>query len=211
MDERDAARRRIAGQLKGRASSQARAERMRAAARDSQGASERVAIRETEDGLGIHVPVPRNTPLSLFLVFWLACWGAGEWFAISEILRGGFGVTDIFLAFWLVIWTVAGLGTAAVLFWQFVGRERLFITGGAVVVESGLPFRAKSRIFRKGEAVNFRRASPSLFGGTSTSAKGIAYDAGGHTQYFGAGLTSLEVSSVLAAIERHLPEAVAKS
>lgn len=184
---------------------------MRAAARESQDLSERVAIRETEDGLGIHVPVPRNTPLSLFLVFWLACWSAGEWFAISEILRGGFGVTDIFLAFWLVIWTVAGIGTAAVLVWQFVGRERLFITGGAVVVESGLPFRTKSRIFSKGEATNFRRASPSLFGGTSISAKGIAYDTGGRTRYFGAGLTMLEVSSVLGAIERHLPGAVAKS
>lgn len=184
---------------------------MRAAAREPQDPSGRVAIRETEDGLGVHVPVLRNIPLAVFLTFWLACWSAGEWFAITEIVRGGIGVADIFIAVWLVIWTIAGIGAAAVLLWQFVGRERLFITGGAVVIESGLPFRTKSRIFGPGEAANFRRASPSLFGGTSTAAKGIAYDAGGETRHFGAGLTSLEVSDILAAIERHLPDAVAKS
>lgn len=185
--------------------------------RDGSGATEaavsgleRITIRETEDGLGVHVPPVRNVPLILFMIVWLGGWAMGEVFALSEIMRGPLLGPNLFLLVWVSIWTVAGVGAVAVLCWQFAGTERLFITAGAVVHDWGVgPFR-RQKVWHPGEAVDFRRAPPSLTqNNVAASNRGIAYDAGGRTRFFGSGMTSAEIGAVLAAIGRQLPEAMA--
>ena len=168
---------------------------------------ERLTIRETADGLGALVPARRNIMLVGFLLLWLCGWAAGEWFALSEIFDAHFVVSDVFLAVWGAVWTLGGLGVAIVILRQFTGSERLFITGGAVVLESPFVLRRRRQVWAPGEATAFRRAPVGTYSGGVTPDRGIAFEAGGYTRYFGSGLSSLEIGALLAAIARHLPEA----
>ncbi len=95
----------------------------------------RISVRQTEDGLGIHIPPARRAGPVLFLMVWLCGWAAGEYFALGEMLSGGIGVTDLFLLIWLVPWTIGGCGVLWVIGWQLFGVERLFFTSGALVRE----------------------------------------------------------------------------
>ena len=93
----------------------------------------RLSVRETADGLGIHIPPARKWPMVLFIAVWLCGWAAGEVFAISELLSGG--IAGLFLIIWIVPWTIAGLACMWVIGWQLFGVERLYFTAGALVRE----------------------------------------------------------------------------
>lgn len=93
----------------------------------------RIAVRETEDGLGIYIPPARRFGIVPFLLVWLCGWAAGEWFVLAELVFGGINASDLFLLVWLVPWTVAGLGTIWIICWQFFGEERLYFTADALV------------------------------------------------------------------------------
>lgn len=171
-------------------------------------APDRITIRETADGLGIHVPSVKQVFAILFVMVWLAGWAAGEWFALTEIIRNGFSVSSAFLIFWVTIWTIGGAGAAFAVLWQLFGSERLFITSGAVVQDWGFgPLRAK-KVWAPGEATKFRKAESTMRKGRLVAGRGIAYEAGGKMLRFGASLTDDETHFVLAAIGRHLPGAV---
>jgi hypothetical protein len=172
---------------------------------------DRIIIRETADGLGVHVPSVKQVFAILFVMVWLVGWAAGEWFALYEIARNGFSFSSAFLVFWVTIWTIGGAGAAFAVLWQLFGSERLFITSGAVVQDWGFgPFRSK-KVWAPGEATKFRKAESTMRKGRLAPGRGIAYEAGGGMRSFGASLTDGETHAVLAAIGRHLPDAVLDS
>lgn len=169
---------------------------------------DRITIRETADGLGVHVPSVKQVFALLFVMVWLVGWAAGEWFALSEIARNGIGVSSAFLIFWVTIWTIGGAAALFSVLWQLFGSERLFITAGAVVTDWGFgPFRFK-KVWAPGEATKFRKAESTMRKGRLVAGRGIAYEAGGGMRSFGASLDPDEVQFVLEAIGRHLPGAV---
>ncbi|MBX3531011.1 MAG: hypothetical protein KF849_10410 [Rhizobiaceae bacterium] len=171
----------------------------------------RITIRETADGLGVHVPSVKQIFAIVFILLWLGGWAAGEWFALYEIYRNGFSISSAFLIFWVTIWTIGGMGAAFGVLWQLFGSERLFITAGAVVSDWGFgPFRFK-KVWGPGEATKFRKGEATMRKGRLVSGRGIAYEAGGAMRTFGSSLTDDEVRFVLAAIARHLPGAVLDS
>lgn len=98
----------------------------------------RIAVRETDDGLGIHIPPGRKFGLVLFLMVWLCGWAAGEFFALKELLTGPVFGPQLFLLVWIIPWTAGGLLVLWTILWQLFGVERLFFTAGALVREWGL-------------------------------------------------------------------------
>lgn len=84
-------------------------------ARTVETSENRITIRETLDGLGIYNPARRNIVLVLFLMLWLTGWAFGEYFALSQILRGGNIFGSLFLLVWASFWTLGGLFAARVL------------------------------------------------------------------------------------------------
>ena len=174
-------------------------------ARTVETSENRIVIRETLDGLGIYNPARRNIVLILFLMLWLTGWSFGEYFALSEILRGGNVVGSVFLLVWATLWTLGGLVAARVLLWNLFGSERLFMTGGMLVHSSGFgPFRRK-RAHRLDQVGDFRL---NLAGDPAANAiplGSIEYRAEGVRRVFGIGMTREEAETSLAAIRRALP------
>jgi hypothetical protein len=204
-------RRKILGQLKARQVELSRKSVAATASVPAVAPQDRITIRETADGLGIHVPAVKHITVMLGIFVWLGGWTAGEWFALYQIFTGGFGPDTVFLIFWVSIWTLGGIFAWMTLLWQLFGSERLFITGGSVVQDWGFgPFRTKT-VWAPGEATKFRKAEPTLRKGRLQTSKGIAYEAGGAMRNFGASLTADETKAVLAAIGRHMPGAVFES
>lgn len=89
------------------------------------------AIQLREEPLGVDlswkvddVPWLARGLVGVFLLAWLVGWAAGEWSAISQLLRGfrkggWWGPGEFFLLFWLCGWSVGGLvgiGLLALLF-----------------------------------------------------------------------------------------------
>ena len=164
----------------------------------------RITIRETLDGLGIYNPARRNIVLILFMMLWLTGWSFGEYFALSQILRGGNIAASVFLLVWATFWTLGGLGALAVLLWNLFGSERLFITGGTLIHTKGFgPFQRK-RAYPVGQVNGFRidtRGNPAT---NAVPLGAVEYQAGG-VRYFGIGMTREEAEASLAAIRRALP------
>ena len=194
MDGRDASRKRLIGQLEGTAGEIISSPTKSATASPTTG---RITIRETGDGLVVRVPAVKHVIILAFLLVWLGGWSVGEWFALSEILSGGFGSPDLFLLFWVTLWSLGGLVAWSIVLRQLFGAERLFITGGALVKESGIgPFRRR-RIWELTKVSGFRKQD--------ATGSGVVFEAEGKEQSFGAGMTSEENDAVLAALGRHLP------
>lgn len=171
----------------------------------------RITIRETADGLGVHVPAVRNIPLILFLLVWLAGWSAGEIFALHEIITGGFGAVDLFLVVWVSAWTIGGLAAWHFLLWQMFGVERLFVTGGAVVTESGFGPLRRRRVWRLDEVGNPARTYVETRSGQNSAVGTISFEADGRSYRFGVGLTETEAEEVLAAMLRYMPSGPQRS
>ena len=103
----------------------------------------RITVRKTGDGIGVYNPTRRKIGLVLFMLVWLIGWAAGEYFALSEIMRSGSPLAvDLFLLVWVCAWTLGGGLVLTVLVWQLFGVEKLFLVeGGGVVTERGFgPF-----------------------------------------------------------------------
>jgi len=174
-------------------------------ARTVETSENRITIRETLDGLGIHNPARRNIALVLFLMVWLTGWAFGEYFALSEILGGGNLVGSLFLLVWASFWTLGGLVAVRVLLWNLFGSERLFITEGMLVHSRGIgPFQRK-RIHPLAEVDGFRANLKGDPAANAIPLGSIEYVAGGTARSFGVGMTREEAEASLAAIRRALP------
>ena len=98
----------------------------------------RVAILQTADGLGIYIGPQRQIAVVLFLIVWLAVWGLGERWALSELFAGGFPLPGLLVLPFVVIWSLAGIAVFLVVIWQLLGAERIFHTGGALVHQTSI-------------------------------------------------------------------------
>lgn len=166
----------------------------------------RVVIRETPDGLGIYNPAERNISLVGFLLLWLAVWCVGEVLAIYEMLRPGNLLASAFLLVWLIVWTLGGVLALWTLLWQFLGSERLFITGGALVRSAGLAFLRRRSIHALDEVRNIRiETLPEQESRQKLPRRAILFDAREGTFRFGTGLGEQDLRAALAAILHHMP------
>lgn len=170
---------------------------------------DRVTIRETDDGLGIHNPSHRMMPVIVFLLLWLGGWSFGEYFALYEILSGSdMSEGGMFLIVWVTFWTLGGIATWWFVLWQMVGVEQLFITSGALVREVGLWRLRRRRVYPLHSVIGFKLASGSSMGGPFTNGA-IAFTVEGTERRFGIGMSDREARMALAAISRHLPRGAA--
>lgn len=159
----------------------------------------RIAIRRTEDGLGIHIPPARRLGIVAFLSLWLCGWAAGLFFAVGELFRGGIGIPDLFLLFWIVPWTLGGLGVLWVVAWQLFGVERLFFTANSLVREWSVPGFGRRRVVHGADIVSVKadaKMSNDLAGLGS-----IVVKTTGKSMRIGSGLESYEAELVVLLIE----------
>lgn len=156
----------------------------------------RIAVRETRDGLGIHIPPARKWAAVVFIAVWLCGWAAGEVFAISEFLGGGFPA--LFLIIWLVPWTLAGLGCMWVIGWQLFGVERLYFTAGALVREWSMLGFGGQRMLHGADIVSVK-----IDGNVTNDIAGVGVvrvETAGKTMRIGNGLPDYEAQLVAALI-----------
>ncbi len=214
MKKRDDERAKLLGQLKGRMARLSRQRLAGTTARvgdavswpQSPGGSsvDRITIRETEDGLGIHNPSRRLIPVILFLLLWLGGWSVGEYFALHEIFTSGNIFSNLFLIFWVTFWTLGGLAAWTFVLWQLFGVEQLFVTAGAVVHEIGLWRLRRRRVYPIDTVSDFQLSGNAAAPNSTNSA--ISFQAGGKARRFGVSLSKEEAEASLAAILRHLPK-----
>ena len=153
----------------------------------------RISVRRTPDGLGVHIPPSRKLFVVLFLMFWLCGWAAGEFFALREIIRGGFG-PDLFLVVWIIPWTAGGIGVLWTILWQLFGVERLFFTANALVREWGLLSIRSRRVI---EGAEIREVSVVSGAGNDLAGMGtIKVATTGRQMRIGSGLTDYEAELV---------------
>jgi len=181
------------------------------------GAPWRITVRKTADGIGVYNPTRRRLGLVAFMLVWLCGWSAGEWFTLTELLRPGTALAvDLFLLVWVSLWTLGGLAVLAVVAWNLVGVEKLFLVeGGGIVVERGIGPLTRRKVFRVdrvGEIgfahrLGARRAEGILSGGA------VRFFADGRPQSFGIDLDDEEthwlVSLMQDFVGRHRPASAA--
>ena len=159
----------------------------------------RISVLRTGDGLGILVPPARRFAPVAFLLFWLCGWAMGEYFALSELLRGGLSAPDLFLLIWLVPWTLGGAGVLWVVGWQLFGVERLFFTANALVREWSLLGMGNRRVVHGAEFVSVK-----VDGKMSSDLAGIGsvqVTTTGKPMRIGSGLDRYEAELVASLIE----------
>lgn len=157
----------------------------------------RISVRQTPDGLGIHIPPQRSIAVTLFMMVWLGGWAAGEAFAWREIVGGGFRLPGLFMLIWAIPWTLAGLGVMWVILWQIFGRERLYFTAGALVREWNLLWQNRRRVVLGSEIVSVKvHNSGSDIAGLGT----IKVETTGKSMSIGSGLDVKEAELVAALI-----------
>ncbi|MDN2580296.1 hypothetical protein [Aquibium sp. ELW1220] len=173
----------------------------------------RITVRKTADGIGVYNPTRRKFGLVVFMLVWLCGWSAGEWFALSEILRPGTPLAiDLFLLVWATAWTLGGLAVLAVVAWNLVGVEKLFlIEGGGIVVERGFGRLTRRKVYRVDQVgdigfahqLGTHRAQGILSGGA------VRFFVDGKPQSFGIELDEEETGRVVSLmrdfVERHRP------
>ena len=145
--------------------------------------------------------------LVLFLLLWLGGWSVGEYFAVTEIMRKGNILTDVFLLIWVTFWTIAGAACWWIVLWNLFGSERLFVTSGALVMSKGIgPLRR--RTVCPVDSVANLRVSLTPPDANSLQVAGIELDADGRSRRFGIDFDATERSAVLQALQRVLPDEV---
>lgn len=177
------------------------------------GAPWRVTFRRTDDGIGIYNPTRRKYALVAFLLVWLAGWGAGEYFALSQIITSGNPLAvDLFLLVWVTGWTLGGLVVLSVVAWHLVGVEKLFlIEGGGIVTERGFgPFtRRRIHPVDRISEVGYTHPMASEATGGMFSKGAVTFYVDGEPRTFGIELDGEETARVVdlitAFLDRHRP------
>ncbi|MBX3580953.1 MAG: hypothetical protein KF810_03535 [Rhizobiaceae bacterium] len=157
----------------------------------------RISVRQTTDGLGIHIPPSRQVAPILFIIFWLCGWAVGEYFAIGELASSGFGFPGIFILVWLIPWTLAGAGCVWVILWQLFGTENLYFTAGALVREWRLLFQGRRRVVMASEIMSVKVDGP---GGDVAGLGTIKVETTGKSMRIGSGLDHNEAEFVASLI-----------
>jgi hypothetical protein len=150
------------------------------------------------------------------LAFWVCAWGVGEVIGSTTWFKGEVppGEEGLMLA-WLGVWTVSGLAALVALQWQVMGKEIVMVQGQALRTRregGGIGFRKEYDVQ---QIANLRVEQPK-FSPFDVSASFqlwgigggvIAFESGGKTRRFGAGLDEAEAKQVVDSLKRRLKTA----
>lgn len=97
-----------------------------------------VSIEQGFDGKSILIPPAKRSfsdiSSTLFLVFWLCGWAAGEYFVSLALLKNGLSGTGWFFAAWLGGWTVGGVMAMRALYDKVQGpRPEIIVLGDQIL------------------------------------------------------------------------------
>ena len=173
----------------------------------------RVTIKDTPEELRIVIPNRRSWFVIGVLTFWVCAWGVGEVMGSTTLFKGEVppGEEGLMLA-WLGVWTVSGLAALMALQWQVMGKEIVTLQGQILKTRregGGIGF---GKEYDLQQMANLRVGQPS-FSPFDVSASFqlwgigggvIAYESGGKTRRFGAGLDETEAKQVVDALKRRL-------
>lgn len=176
----------------------------------------RYAIRDDFATLRITIPARRNWFTVLFLGFWLTGWAAGEIIVGGMLVRGvlamlrgqapdfGVGAGMLFMLIWLAFWTFGGAFALVTWLWNLAGKETVLIDGEALTIYKTVLGLGPAKRYDAAYVDRLRVAEES---GDSQGpwSGGLAFDYGGKTVRFGAGLTPAEARDVLARIADRFP------
>jgi len=161
----------------------------------------RTRVIEDARRLELRVPEPRGAFRLLLLGAALAAWAAGELAAARGLLAAAPGEpTRAVRAFVLAAWSAGALPLAGALLRALLGYERVVVAGGRVTLGRRLLGLGGSRAFDLAR-VSAPRVEPpphSLFDLLSgvrvwgTGGSVVAFDHGGETLRFGAGVEAAE-------------------
>lgn len=176
----------------------------------------RYEIRDDFATLRITIPARRSWFTVLFLGFWLMGWATGEIIVGGMLLRGilatlGGQTPDVaegggmlFMGVWLAFWTVGGGFALVTWLWNLAGKETILMDGEALTI-----YRT---VFGLGPAKRYAaayvdrlRVSEDSGDSRGPWSGGLAFDYGGRTVRFGAGLTPAEARDVWARIADRFP------
>lgn len=176
----------------------------------------RYTIQDDLATLHVTLRARRNWPTILFLGFWLMAWAVGEIIVGALFLRGVFatlrgqapnvgeGAGMLFMGVWLTFWTLGGGFALLVWLWSLAGREIITIDGEGLTIRRAVFGIGPARRYVAGYVDRLRLADES---GASSGpwGGGLAFDYGGDTIRFGAGLNPGEAREVLARIAARFP------
>jgi len=174
-------------------------------------ATPRITITDTPDELRIVMPNRRSWFVIGMLAFWVCAWGVGEVVGSTTLYKSEVppGEERLMLA-WLVVWTVSGLAALVALQWQIMGKEIVTMQGHTLQTQregGGIGFRKEYDV----QQIANLRVEPPKFSPFDVSASFqlwgigggvIAFESGGNTRRFGAGLDDAEAKQVVDALKR---------
>lgn len=176
----------------------------------------RYDIRDDFATLRITIPARRSWFTVLFLGFWLMGWATGEVIVGGILLRGilatlGGQTPDVaegggmlFLGVWLAFWTVGGAFALVTWLWNLAGKETVLIDGEALTIYRTVFGLGRARRYAAAY-VDRLRVSEDSGDSQGASSGGLAFDYGGETARFGAGLPPTEARDVWARIADRFP------
>lgn len=176
----------------------------------------RYVIHDDFATLRITIPARRSWFTVLFLGFWLTGWAAGEIVVGGLLLRGVLAMLRgqapdvaeggglLFMGLWLAFWTVGGGFALVTWLWNIAGKETVVIDGEALTIYKTVLGLGPAKRY-DAAYVDRLRASEDPADSQVPWSGGLAFDYGGNTVHFGAGLNSAEAREVLARIADRFP------
>ena len=167
-----------------------------------------ITHRRTAEGLGIDIPAVRNYFTLIFLGIWLVGWTIGGIFALSQLFFSTEVLfTQLFLLVWLAGWAVGWMLVASAILWQLMGREVIFVTSGALVLETRLIVRIRRRIFPVKQISDLRHIEyiPPNTRKAAIGAPTISFNYRGKTIRVGRGLDKADAQEVIDILKKNLP------
>lgn len=161
------------------------------------------SIEETPGSLRIVMAVERVGCVAIFLGVWLVGWVAGEFSAISALLRFDSLLNPgaLFLVVWLTGWTAGGVAAAAILAMVLDGREIVTITPEEIDRRAEAFGRGLNWKYSMADVTNLRPTQDS-----EGKKESISFDYHGKTIRFGTGLNETEAERVAESIWRRFPQ-----
>lgn len=174
-----------------------------------QPAESRIAMTNIAEGLRIVMPCRRSWFVICFLAFWLCGWAVAEVMVANQFMKGDSPPEgELFMLAWFGVWTIGGVVAIYAWLWQLIGKEIVTVHGQTFITRrdiGGLGFdKEYSLVQMRDLRMRFVAASPlelsSSFQLWGIGGGVIAFDYGGRTIRFGAGLDDAEARQVVAAI-----------
>jgi hypothetical protein len=171
-------------------------------------ADSRITITETSQGLRIVMPGRRSWFVIGFLGFWICGWGVAEVLVPLQVFQGDAPPEgESFMLAWFVVWTLGGLLAIYAWLWQVIGKEIITVQEQTVTTRRDIGGFGFNKVYDLPQMHNLRvwsvdinpldfSSSLQLWG---IGGGVIAFEYGGKTYRFGAGLDEAEAKQVVTA------------